>query len=416
MPERTPSELWGDTTERAGEAWGVATERAGELAAQAAEASKVTTRERLRAGRAALPAILQTAIGAAIAWFIATEVVGHTGAFFAPVSATIALGLTYGQRTRRALELAAGVAVGIGVGDLIVIGLGTGTWQIGLVVALAMLAAVVLGGGQLVVRQAATSAVLVAAIAVPGGPTFTRFFDALIGGAVAVFINLVVSPLNPVRLVRRDAEPLLDELATALDELADALRERDHEAIADVLIRLRTVDAAVRRLAASVEVGQETARWAPLRRRHRSEIDRFTGAARQLDNATRDVRVLARGVLRAIDMDAHVPEEAILGLHELARAVRALRDELLHPDRTHDGAAREAALQAAGHTTIALEHTSNLSISVIVGQVRSTAADLLRGTGMSDQDARVAVRRAAQEIVERERAQERAAAERRDGG
>jgi uncharacterized membrane protein YgaE (UPF0421/DUF939 family) len=416
MPERTPSEVWEDTTERVGEAWGTTTERAGELAVQAALASRVTFAQRMQAARRALPAVVQTAIGAAVAWFIATEVVGHQGAFFAPVSATIALGLTYGQRTRRAVELAAGVAVGIGVGDLIVMGLGTGAWQIGLVVALAMLAAVALGGGQLVVRQAASSAVLVATIAVPTTFTFTRFFDALIGGAVAVFINLVVAPLDPVRLVRRDAEPLLDELAKALDELAVALQERDHEAITDVLIRLRTVDGAVRRLASSVEVGEETARWAPLRRRHRPEVARFTAAARQLDNATRDVRVLARGVLRAIDLEAHVPQEAILGLHELATAVRALRDELLHPERTHDGAAREAALQAAGHTTIALDHTNNLSISVIVGQVRATAADLLRGMGMSDDDARVAVRRAAADIQAQELADERTAAAAREAG
>ncbi len=398
MPERTPSEMWESTTDRAGEAWDAATGRAGEMATQAAQVSRVTARDRMEAMRRALPAIVQTAVGAAVAWIIATEVVGHDGAFFAPVAATIALGLTYGQRTRRAVELGVGVAVGIGVGDLIVLGLGTGGWQIGVVVALAMLASVALGGGQLVVRQAASSAVLVATIAVPTTFTFTRFLDALIGGVVAVFINLVVAPLDPVALVRRSAEPLLDELAQSIDELAAALQTRDHEAITDVLIRLRSVDASVTKLAASVDVGQETARWAPLRRRHRPEIARFTRAAKWLGAATRNVRVMARAVLRAIDLDAHVPDEAIDGLHELATAVRALRDELLHPERTHDGAVAEAALQAAGRTTIALEYTTNLSISVIVGQVRSTAADLLRGEGMSDSDARDAVRQAASEM------------------
>jgi hypothetical protein len=44
-----------------------------------------------------------------------------------------------------------------------------------------------------------------------------------------------------------------------------------------------------------------------------------------------------------------------------------------------------------------LESTGNLSVSVIVGQVRSTAVDLLRGSGMSYDEASDAVRSAVQE-------------------
>ena len=47
-----------------------------------------------------------------------------------------------------------------------------------------------------------------------------------------------------------------------------------------------------------------------------------------------------------------------------------------------------------------LERTGNLSVSVIVGQVRSTAVDLLRGVGMSYDDAVDAVREAVREAEE----------------
>ena len=56
--------------------------------------------------------ILHSAVSAALAWLIATEVVGHDQPFFAPIAAVITLGLTVGQRRRRAMELAIGVAVG----------------------------------------------------------------------------------------------------------------------------------------------------------------------------------------------------------------------------------------------------------------------------------------------------------------
>jgi hypothetical protein len=42
-----------------------------------------------------------------------------------------------------------------------------------------------------------------------------------------------------------------------------------------------------------------------------------------------------------------------------------------------------------------LEGTTNLSVSVIVGQIRSTATDLLTGIGMSYEEAAEAVRTAA---------------------
>ena len=47
--------------------------------------------------------------------------------------------------------------------------------------------------------------------------------------------------------------------------------------------------------------------------------------------------------------------------------------------------------------TLVLEGTTNLSVSVIVGQIRSTATDLMTGTGLSYDEATVAVREAIRE-------------------
>ena len=86
-----------------------------------------------------------------------------------------------------------GVAVGILVADVLVFLIGTGTWQIGVVTALAMGAALLLGGGPLLVSQAATSAVLVSTIQVPeDGISLARFLDALFGGTIA----LAVAPVS----------------------------------------------------------------------------------------------------------------------------------------------------------------------------------------------------------------------------
>ena len=56
---------------------------------------------------------------------------------------------------------------------------------------------------------------------------------------------------------------------------------------------------------------------------------------------------------------------------------------------------REPALRAAAPATLVLEQTSNLSVSVIVAQVRSTAVDLIRGWGLARDEAERLVRETA---------------------
>ena len=57
--------------------------------------------------------ILQCAIGASAAWYIASDVLHHREPFFAPVTAVICLGMSYGQRVRRVADVMLGVAIGV---------------------------------------------------------------------------------------------------------------------------------------------------------------------------------------------------------------------------------------------------------------------------------------------------------------
>ena len=99
--------------------------------------------------------------------------------------------------------------------------------------------------------------------------------------------------------------------------------------------------------------------------------------------------------MRALDLDDNVPPDVGEALGELAAAVRALGDAL--EDGEGFAAVREHAGRAAAIATHVLEGTTNLSVSVIVGQIRSTATDLLGGAGMSYEEATEAVRDAVRE-------------------
>jgi|FLOH01.1.fsa_nt_gi uncharacterized membrane protein YgaE (UPF0421/DUF939 family) len=353
---------------------------------------RATVERRIAALRFTWLRIIQVCLAAGLAWLVATQVFQHETPFFAPIAVVLVLGLAIERRGKRAYEVALGVALGVGIADLIVLLTGTGSWQLMLVLGLAMAAAVLSGGSAMLVNQAAVSAVLVATLPAPDiAVSLDRFVDALIGGSIALAAN-AISPIDPIRLVRRHVEPLLTRLSGTLIDIADALSEDSHEEIAAALERARSLDPAVQEMKIAVEAGQETLWLSPLRRRHKSRVDQLAEAAEPIDLMIRNTRVLARACVRAIDLNEHVPPIATASIRDLAASVNSL-DSHLGGSPGHS-AARESALRAAARASAALEETSNLSVNMIVGQVLSTATDLLLGLGLSREDALEEVRSA----------------------
>ncbi|HET6546895.1 MAG TPA: FUSC family protein [Solirubrobacter sp.] len=360
----------------------------------AAERSRVSMRTRLGRVRASWRTMVQAAIAVGASWAVAKWAWGHEAPFFAPVSAIIAIGQSYYQRGRRAVELVAAATLGVAIAELLAHVIGRGVPQLAVGVFLAMGLGLFFGTTPLFVNQVAVSAALVFTI-VPaaGGVAFGRTLDAATGGALALVVAAVVLPADPLRALREAARPVLEELAATLEDVAGALRRRDGEAAEAALVRGRGIDELGERFSAAARESFSTTRISPARRRVRGTVAFYAEAAARIDLAVRNVRVLARGAMRAIALGDNVPPEVAEALDDLAAAVRALRGALA-TGKDFD-AVREPALRAAASATTVLEGTTNLSVSVIVGQVRSTATDLLTGIGLSYQEAADAVRSAA---------------------
>ncbi|HWI21383.1 MAG TPA: FUSC family protein [Baekduia sp.] len=354
--------------------------------------ARASAQERLGRLRADSVAILQGAVAATLAWWLATEILGHSQPFFAPLSALIAIGMSHRHRTRRTAELVLGVAIGIGIADLLVAGIGVGTWQLFLILVLATGVAVLIGPGRTFVSQAAVSAMLVATVQPPGsGLAGERFIDALLGGGIALLVAVVL-PANPVRAVDRAAHHVLDELAAVLDLLAEALRDVDRDLARRALERARALDEEERGWREAVDTGSEIVRTTPAYRGTRDVLEAHAVASAQMDLAQRNIRVLARAVVRAIDVEDNVPHSLADSLETLGRAFRFLSDDLARSE--HGAEARSAALAASTSATEALGKNASLSTSMIVGQIRSTTVDLMRGLGEEGSAARAAVRAA----------------------
>jgi uncharacterized membrane protein YgaE (UPF0421/DUF939 family) len=325
--------------------------------------------------------IVQTAAAAVAAWYLAKLLVSEEQPVFASIAAVIALGATHGRRDERALELIGGVVLGISVADLLVRVIGTGPLAVGLLVVLAMSAAVLLGGGPLLVTEAAVSAILLASLEPASTELLSadRLIEALVGGGVAFAVSSLAFPLDPHLHVGRAAQSVFSELGRGLEELATALDTGDRERAAAALVAARGLDGPVRELEEALETGRETARSSPLRRPARTELSRYARGVRHVDFAVRNTRVLARHVLRFLRTGERAPRELSEAVRELALAVWALAAEFEDTARTTE--LRLHVARAASHALATHDPTRNdLALTEIVGQVRSTAIDLLRAS------------------------------------
>ena len=329
--------------------------------------------------------ILQTAVAASLAWFLASAVLGHGQPFFAAIAAVISTGVVVGREGRRAVELVFGVACGLAVADLLVVLIGTGTVQIGVVVALAMAVAWLLGGGPALVTEAGVTALFTVMLdPSTSGWSPERFVDALLGAGVALGVRAVF-PSNPRHIVERAAHPIFDDLVEALEETAAALRAGNLDMAEHALQKARETDGSMDAFREALGAGYDTARLSPPRRRSLGQLGLYATAADQLDLAVRNVRVLARAVATTVREGEAVPEALAESILDLARAVETLSSYIEEPE--HPVETRRFALEAAGGATAVLEERNDLRTSMLVGQVRSTAVDLLRASGMESSEA-----------------------------
>ncbi|WP_405116657.1 FUSC family protein [Micromonospora sp. NBC_01405] len=353
--------------------------------------SRATLHDRLHRVRMAMGLAVQAGLAATLAWVISHHLLGNPQPVFAPISAVGALAASVGQRLRRTVELIVGVAVGVFLGDLLIYLVGTGGWQLGLVVTASIVLTLFFGGSVSVVIQAAATAVLIVTLS-PSTEDLEipRFIDALIGGGIALLVTAILLPLNPLRVINRAARPALDLLADQLDAAAEALRGRDRDSAQRALERLRENKEELSTLIEAIEGAKETSILSPARWHRRSELTHYAEAADPIDRAMRNSGTLIRRSVTMIEDGEPVPEPMPYAVAHLAESVRLLRHEFAvgaEPER-----ARERSLRAVSEAGRAYAQGVGFSGSVVIAQVRTTASDLLVASGIDQEEANRLIR------------------------
>lgn len=357
--------------------------------------------DRLRSGAsrssAATLGIARAAASASLAYLLSSVVWGHSAPFFAAIAAYVITGFGIERKMRKVIEMSAGVLLGVFLGEVARLTIGSGIWQIAVVIFVAAMLARFIDSGIMFAIQTGIQSMLVMIMPVtPSMEPGSRFVDAITGALVALLVYLLFSG-DPRRLQRSSAERFFRELETTLTSLALAARSGS----ADVAeAALRTVRTNSQKLTDQWDIANdaanEMATFSPAGHRHAASVQRMRRLLVGSDRAMRDVRVIARReveFLRATGGSPHgTLADALVAGQEAVAAIRdGIRDDV---DFTR--ARRDLRLFCAYLTPETLltndqgvlpgraGHFEGVSLVI---QLRSLATDLLEATGLAQQDA-----------------------------
>ena len=341
----------------------------------------------------------RAAVAAAIAYFVSGLIWGHAHPFFASIVAFIIIGFSTEKKMRKVVEISCGVMMGVVLGEVARATIGSGTWQIAVVVFVAGMLARFIDRSVVLGFQMSIQSLLV--MIMPLTPTMSpggRVLDALTGAAVAIVIHLLLSG-DPRRAQRRAARSFYRELENTLVSLSLAARSGDTGVARAALRSVRdTSQKYTDEWRLANDAANEMATFSPTGLRHADEIGRLRHLLVGSDRAMRNIRVIARHeveFLEAVDGDPHSTlADALLAAQD---AVSTLRAAVGHQEVDFTEVRRCLRLFTAYLTPEVLlkndkgvrpGRAGHFEGVTLVVQLRALAIDLLQATGLEAKDAK----------------------------
>ena len=161
-----------------------------------------------------------------------------------------------------------------------------------------MSVALLLDNGQIFLIQAAVQSIIITALAPAPGQAFTRWTDALIGGAVALVAATVV-PAAPLRRPREQAAKVVRKIRDLLHAPSGVMVDGDVDRAMELLAEARATDPLIRELQDAADEGLDVVASSPFRVRHGPGLRKMAELVEPLDRALRSTRVLVRQYARS---------------------------------------------------------------------------------------------------------------------
>jgi len=343
---------------------------------------RIELTQRLRRVRDSIPAAVQITIAATASYLIAHFVLGHDYPIVAVTVTISALGFARDASPRRVLDIIVGILIGISLSELMLMLVGSGIWQLALVLVMTLLVSRFISPSAAFAVAAGVQSMLVMVLPPPEGGVFVRSIDGVVAGIVALLVTALI-PRDPRRAADRDATRLFATLDEALGTLVVALETADEPAADLALTRLRRTQLIIDEWTTSLDSAIGIAKISPFLRRHLPELRAQWRLLGCLDLASRHLRIIARRADFLVRDGRERPELATL-ITDVRAGIRLLR--------TDQDQAREHLTEVARRLSPeAVLPGSELTESVLVLLIRPLIVDLLTATGLPAGDARKAL-------------------------
>ena len=266
--------------------------------------------------------------------------------------------------------------------DLLLLLIGTGAWQVSVLVALAMTVTLLLNAGTLFVTQAAVQGIVVVTLrgrARLRPDPLGRRPDRWRRGAGRRGRRAPGTAAASARAGRRRRTP---DRGAAAGRGARAPSDGDVERGLQVLADARNTDRLIRELQDAADEGLSVLASSPFRRRHVGHVRRMVELVEPLDRALRNTRVLVRRIALASYHHQPLPRPYVLLCEDLADVVDEMADELAAGEMAGSTARCDGRCCASARAPSEVERVADLSADVVLAQIRSIIVDLLQITGM----------------------------------
>lgn len=279
--------------------------------------------------------VVKTTVAVVLAWVVAGSVMRVDLPIFGAIAALLVVQPSVNQSLGRAIERSVGVVVGVLIAVAATAALGPHGWLVLVAVAVVPLLGWALRIGAASANQAAISALLVLSIGVTT-PQYgvNRVLETLIGAGVGVLVNAAIAPpvlLGPAHLA---VERFAEDIATALDSLAEALTTpTDAAARSALLTRARLLRTASAQARSALDQGDESLLLNPRRSRNRDLLDADRALWRRIDPVATQVVGMTRSV-RDGWQDAMLTDPVVARIADECRRAAADRRSLLAPPST----------------------------------------------------------------------------------
>lgn len=333
---------------------------------------------RFRRSRHSIPAAVQITIAAMIAYLIARFGLGHPFPLVALIVTIIGLGFARDARPRRVLDTVVGMLIGISFAELMLLLVGSGVWQLAVVLTLTLLIARFVSSNAAFASAAGVQSILVMLLPPPEGGVFTRTLDGLVGAAVALAATALI-PRDPRAVTRRSRTALLSVIDESMRGLVDALETADEPAADLALTRLRRTQQLLDEWQAAHDSAVAIARISPFLRRHLPELASESTLLTAMDLTVRHLRVIARRVDSLVRDGLSRPLLARL-IDDVAASIRAL-------PVSRDTASESLRQIAPRLDPQGFLPEASVTESVIVLLIRPLVVDLLVASGMPADEA-----------------------------